>query len=353
VQKERTQGLNCPSCGGVVPVPEGVRVVACPFCDQRSLVQGERGVRRWQVCCRISREDAIQSVKGFHSGINKALDLRSKSQLSEVFLVYLPYWRVSATVAGWMFGRVKAGKDKTKPAEVEILKEMHWNDAAVDVSEFGVHRVTISKQDLEPFDPDRLQSQAMVFDPTESAVEALAEAREHFLQRARGEKKLIKTFFAKFHLLRTETALVYHPLWIARYAYRKRSYQVVVDGVSGQVLYGKAPGNLLYRAASMVAGMAAGTFIMVNGTILAARLLLENVDDEGVLLILLPAAIGIGLITAGYRAFRYGEEVEHTQSSARKATRITKKRGLIPDLENGLNIFEELSELLDEKSREL
>jgi hypothetical protein len=338
VQTERTQGLNCPSCGGVVPVPEGVRVVACPFCDQRSLVQGERGVRRWQVCCRISREDAIQSVKGFHIGINKALDLRSKSQLSEVFLVYLPYWRVSAIVAGWMFGRVKAGKDKTKPAEVEILRKMHWNDAAVDVSEFGVHRVTISKQDLEPFDPDQLQSQAMVFDPTESAVEALAEAKE---------------YFEKFHLLRPETALVYHPLWVARYAYRKRSYQVVVDGVSGQVLYGKAPGNLVYRAASMVAGMAAGTFIMVNGTILVARLLLENIDDEGVLMILLPAAIGIGLITAGYRAFRYGEEVEHTQSSAKKATLITKKRGLIPELETGLNIFEELSELLDEKPREL
>jgi hypothetical protein len=344
---ERTQGLNCPSCGGVVPVPEGVRVVVCPFCDQRSLVQGERGVRRWQVCCRTSREDAVQSVKGFYVGINKALDLHSKARLSEVFLVYLPYWRVSATVAGWMFGRVKTGKDKTKPAEVEILEEMHWNDAAVDVSEFGVHRVSISKQELEPFDPDQLRSEAMVFDPTESAVEALAEAEEHFLQRARGKQKLERKFFEKFHLLRTETSLVYHPLWVARYAYRKRSYQVVVDGVRGQVLYGKAPGNLLYRAAAMVVGMAAGTFIMVNGTILAARVLLESVDDEGVALILLPAAIGISLITAGYRAFRYGEEVEQTQSSARKATLITKRRGLATHLDTGLNIFEELSELLD------
>jgi hypothetical protein len=330
-----------------VPVPEGVRVVMCRFCGQRSLVQGERGVRRWQVCCRTSREDAIQSVKGFYIGINKALDLRSKARLSEVFLVYLPYWRVSATVAGWMFGRVKAGKDKTKPAEIEILEEMHWNDAAVDVSEFGVHRVSISKQDLEPFDPDQLRSEAMVFDPTESAVEALAEAEKHFLQRARDKQKLVTTFFEKFHLLRTEASLVYHPLWVARYAYRKRSYQVVVDGVRGQVLYGKAPGNLLYRATAMVVGMAAGTFIIVNGTILTARILLESLDDEGVALILLPAAIGIGLITAGYRAFRYGEEVEQTQSSARKATLITKRRGLTTHLDTGLNIFEELSELLD------
>jgi hypothetical protein len=217
----------------------------------------------------------------------------------------------------------------------------------VDVSEFGVHRVSISKQDLEPFDPDQLRSEAMVFDPTESAVEALAEAKKHFMVRARDKQKLERTFFEKFHLLRTETSLVYHPLWVARYAYRKRSYQVVVDGVRGQVLYGKAPGNLLYRAAAMVAGMAAGTFIIVNGTILAARVLLASVEDEGVALILFPAAIGISLITASYRAFRYGEEVEQTQSSARKATLITKRRGLATQLDTGLNIFEELSELLD------
>ena len=38
----------------------------------------------------------------------------------DMFLIYLPYWRVQAFVAGWMFGRVRKDKDSTKPVEVEV-----------------------------------------------------------------------------------------------------------------------------------------------------------------------------------------------------------------------------------------
>ena len=57
-------------------------------------------------------------------------------------------------------------------------------------------------------------------------------------------------------------ALVYYPLWVARYHYRHRSYQVVVDGYNGRVLYGKAPGNTLYRALMLVAGTAPGHLLV-------------------------------------------------------------------------------------------
>ena len=73
-------------------------------------------------------------VKTFFSGLNKARDLKRQAQVNDMFLVYLPYWRVTAFVAGWMFGRVKSGDKSTKPVEVEVLENMSWNDAAVDVS---------------------------------------------------------------------------------------------------------------------------------------------------------------------------------------------------------------------------
>jgi predicted RNA-binding Zn-ribbon protein involved in translation (DUF1610 family) len=343
---ERTQGLNCPSCGGVVPVPEGARILQCPYCDQRSLVQGELGVRRWQVSRKISREGAAKSVEGFFSGLTKATDLKKEARIREVFLAYVPYWRVSAFVAGWMFGRVKSGDKKTKPVEVEVMEEMHWNDAAVDVSEFGVHRVSISKQDLEPYDAERLHNEAMVFEPSESRTDAMAEAEVHFFYRGRRKKKLRTKFFEKFHLLRPQLSLVYYPLWVARYEYRERNYQVVVDGVRGQVLYGKAPGNILYRAAALVAGMALGNLALVNGTLLAAQFLSDDADGEALAFLLLPIGIGLGLIVAGYRAFRYGEEVEEIQKGAKKAA-LTAEKGIRERFETGLGVIEELSELIE------
>ncbi len=173
----------------------------------------------------------------------------------------------------------------------------------------------------------------------------MAEAERHFIYRARGKKRLKRKFFEKFHFLRPRLSLVYYPLWVTRYEYRKRNYQVVVDGVKGKVLYGKAPGNIFYRAAALVVGMALGNLVLVNGTILALLLLSGGSDDEGsLLLLLIPVAAGLSLIVAGYRAFRYGEEVEEMQAEARKARlagwRSKKSEGL---LDRGLSFVEEFS----------
>jgi hypothetical protein len=236
---------------------------------------------------------------------------------------------------------------------------MHWNDAAADVSEFGVHQVSISKNDLQPYDSDLLHAEGMVFEPAESPTEALEEARQHFEYRARNKKSLARKFYEKFHILRQQLSLVYYPLWVARYEYRGRNYQVVVDGVKGSVLYGKAPGNILYRAAMLVMGMAAGNFILVNGTAIMAQLFIfvESDDDGGILLLCAPAVIGLGLIAAAYQAFRYGEEVETRQSGTEKAftggrspaagsiRNLLGKDGDDGFLSTGLQVLEELSEL--------
>jgi hypothetical protein len=320
---DKTQGLTCPECNGVVPVQEGDRLVTCPFCGLHSLVQGEQGTRRWQVARGVDRERARTAVQSFFSGVKKARDLKQTAEIKEMFLVYLPYWRAHADVAGWRFGRVKKDKDSTKPVEVEVFEEMHWNDAALDVSEYGVHQVAIAKNQLQPYDKAALHAEALVFEPTESHTDALAEARDHFIYRGRSQKSLHTTYFEKFHFLHERLAIVYYPLWIARYDYRQRHYVVVVDGVTAEVLYGKAPGNIFYRAAALVAGLAIGDFVLVNGTILAAAALSNSSDDDGALLILLPIIVGLGLIWAGYRAFRYGEEVEQVEGKVKKA--ITSK----------------------------
>jgi hypothetical protein len=76
-------------------------------------------------------------------------------------------------------------------------------------------------------------------------------------------------------------------------------------------LYGKAPGNTLYRAAVLVAGMALGAFLAVDASALALYLASGSDSDEifgGVLILLV---IGAGIMFAAYRAFRHGEQVEH------------------------------------------
>jgi hypothetical protein len=337
----RSQGLTCPNCAGVVPVPEGVRIVTCPFCDNRSLVKGERGVRRWQVSAQIDRSQALEAAKGFFGGLNKARDLKRRAIVEDIFLIYLPYWRVQAFVAGWIFGRVSAGDNRSKPTEIEVMEEMEWHDAAADVAEFGVERVTVSKQELVPYNAEQLHAEALVFEPVESQREAAEEAEMNFRHRSR--RRLKRQFFERIHILRRRLSLVYFPLWVARYEYHKRQYQVVIDGRRGKVLYGKAPGNILYRAAMLVLGMAVGNFVLINGTVIAG-LVISGGDDDSIALLLIPILLGIGLMIAGYRRFRHGEEVEYRQKEARKAPLGRSAQGQ-DLLSGGLELLDELSDL--------
>ena len=131
--RESSQGLICPNCAGVVPVAEGLRVVQCPYCNLHSLVQGERGVRRWQVARQVDRARAEEGIRGFLGGMRKARDLRRLATIDEMVLAYLPFWRVEATVAGWLFGRVRKDKDETKPDEHYVFESMNWNLSLIHI----------------------------------------------------------------------------------------------------------------------------------------------------------------------------------------------------------------------------
>jgi hypothetical protein len=90
---------------------------------------------------------------------------------------------------------------------------------------------------------------------------------------------------------------------------------VVVDGFTGKVLYGKAPGNVIYRAAVLVGGMALGAFLALDVPSFLFSLLdssSSSKSSEGMLGFALVAFLcGLGLLFAAYSAYRYGEHYQY------------------------------------------
>jgi DNA-directed RNA polymerase subunit RPC12/RpoP len=315
---ELSKGLNCPRCGGVVSIPDGQVIVRCPSCDFRSIVRGDVGVRRYQVPVRAKRDQALQALGQFFNNFAIALDARSKSQVSEVFLAYLPFWTLWGRALGWAFGEKQVGTSKNpryEPREIKITQEMVWTGAACDVGEFGVQQVQLTNQPLEPFNSDALHASGMVFEPVGSLSEARQAAEQDFQQKVSAAASLdrLSQLFVRF--VNQRFGLVYYPLWVVRYLYRGRAFQVVVDGFSGKVLYGKAPGNALYRAAMLVGGMALGAFLAVDVPtflLMALGSSHSSRNGEGILVFAFGAlVVGLGLIALAYRTFRYGEYYEY------------------------------------------
>jgi hypothetical protein len=307
--QDTLHGLSCPRCGGMVPVPEGQLIVICPFCDLRSAVHGERGILRYQVPCRIDQDTALKSFKKFLSSkLAIARDCFRQAELDEVLLVHLPFWSVWGRGLGWAFGEQQTGSGDNKkyePREVRVVKEMDWNGAACDVGEFGVNRISLDGRELEPFNVEHLQHTGMVFEPVGSAAEAMQTARDHFEDEMKKGTRLSRISQTFVRIVRQRMGLVYYPLWVLRYLYRGRAFQVVVDGYNGEVLYGKAPGNIFYRAGVLVAGMATGAFVAVDVTYWLADS--EDSDGFGVLAVFV---FGLVLMYNSYRQYRYGEHYE-------------------------------------------
>ncbi len=325
--QEATQGLACPRCGGVVPVPEGQVLVNCPYCDLRSLVRGERGLRRYQVPLRINHDQALGSLRTFLSS-NRAIagEAARQGTQQESFVAYLPVWSIWTRVISWIFGEKQVGSGDNKhyePREIKHLQEMNWNGAACDVGEFGVQSVPLAGRPLDPFDPDLLHERGLVFEPVGSIVAADAAAENDFHNRVRktsGLERISDVFLRQIH---RQMGLVYYPIWVMRYLYSGRAYQVVVDGFSGETLYGKAPGSVAYRALVLVGGMAAGAFISVDISSLLFYLGLKAEGDSAGGLLgagVVALAIGFGVMAAAYRAFRYGEEYEYRSAKAGATT---------------------------------
>ena len=316
---ENLQGLACPKCGGMVPVPEGQLIVRCPFCDLRSYVRGERGLLRYQVPQRINEKDCPAALSKFLSGnLAIASSARSQARLLESLLVYLPFWTAWGRLAAWVFGEKKVGSGddaRYEPREVRLVQELTWNGAAADVGEFGVNQVPPVDHDLEPFNSDLLHSRGMVFEPVGSFSEARQSALQHFESHLQREAKLDRISQVFWKPFRRRFALVYHPLWVLRYLFRGRAFQVVVDGYSGKVLYGKAPGNTLYRAAVLVLGMALGAFVAVD----VPAFFVSTSEDGDILWLILGAIVaGIAIMLAAYRKFRHDEHYEYRQAPAEK-----------------------------------
>ncbi|MFN2237297.1 MAG: hypothetical protein ACK2U1_23960 [Anaerolineales bacterium] len=342
-EKNSLHGLSCPNCGGMVPIPEGQAIVQCPYCEQRSFVRGERGLRRYQVAQRVNRDKAFSRLQAFLKG-HRAIagDVAQKAKLTEIFVAYLPFWAVWAKALGWVFGEERVGRGdnaRYQPREIKVVQDMHWNGAACDVGEFGVDSLPLTVQQMEPFNPEELHARGMVFEPIGSQSDAQSAANKEFHEQVQDHADLDRVAQVVTRLIHRRFGLVYYPLWVLRYLYRDRAFQVVVDGYSGKVLYGKAPGSTLYRALVLIGGMIVGAFLSIDVSSAFFSMGLQMEDDIALALLTMGGGAflgGFGLMFAAYRKFRYGEIFEYRGHRKKKR----RSKNLLTQISDVTNFLE-------------
>lgn len=310
LKKEKViKGITCPSCGGALDIKEGLRTFNCNYCGTLLAAKGESGVIKYFVPKKINRDDAIKKARlWLGSGLAKAKGLQSNSKIDEAFLTFIPYWRVRADVVGWVFGQQQKSSNSGTTYEDKEIKIQRTYDStfpACDVAELGVRKINLAGDEILPVDFENLQQQGMIFNIISSEEEIVKNAKEKFAEDSKKSAQLSRVSFEHMNLVRSEVNIVYYPLWIIRYVYANRTYQVVVDGEDGTICYGKAPGSSLFRAI-------AGIFATATGMFLATlfEVFRYSHGKTAFAIYIVALILGIVLIGWGYKKFRYGGEIE-------------------------------------------
>lgn len=315
-------GLTCASCGGTVDVQEGRTNVECRFCGTPQAVVGERGIARVMVLNKLDRRRAGEVVRAWLSkGIRKEPALKKDAVLQEAFLAWFPFVRARLDAIGWILGiktrrRKRGNRTETvkQPVEHAIERSVDVTMPAADMAEFGVHRVDLAGDEVLPLNDDLLRSRGMVFRPSRSLQEIGDRLKARAIAEAERDHRLDRVSFSWLSSVRRRVNLVFYPMWVIRYGFRGRTYQVLVDAEDGSVAYGKAPGNHLWRSFCLVASCAGASF--VGTTVLQhANVLLRS--DDGLKGLGVIGLVLAGLVYWGYRQFRHGGVVEEGTGLAR------------------------------------
>ena len=305
------KGVSCPACGGSLELGEGITTLKCKYCNVSLLVRGEKGVLKYHQVRKAGSEEAVECSRKWFGGIDKARDLRKTAVFEEPFLIYLPFWRITGKVVGWIFGdkvrreTVRHGNRTTvrtrrEPVERMVMKNYIWTDAACDVSEFGVQSIEMPSPDFSMYDREKLQEDGMIFEPTEAKTETLRQAEAQMKAWGRESADVDEVSFEKLNVVDLRTSIVYYPLWVLRYDYKGRTYQMLTDGAKNEVLYGRAPGSTIFRVLSLVGTMLVGNLVLTT-------IIRFDLDYRAMAVVV---GLCLILMAAGFWKFRYGGEVK-------------------------------------------
>ncbi len=296
-------GLSCPACGGAISIQEGENVVNCQYCNSTLWVEGDKGIYTVAFKNKVTKDSAKAAAQNWWKHGLKARDLKTKGVVNEVYPIYLPFWSINNRVAGWVCGYEDRKHSDSKGnttteriyKEQMVLRDAVFSQIACDPGDLGIQRLKNFSGESSFQDFEMIPT----FESTTSKDDALNQAKAEALSKGRQSANIPNVTFERLHAFPKRISMIYYPVWVLRYNYLDRMYLLTVDGVTGKVLSGRAPGDALFQSLAITAGTSIGGLAAAGGAMI--------LPTEG--------QIGIGLIIGGlavlmamYYFFRHGSE---------------------------------------------
>ena len=242
---ELVESLNCPKCGGPLNLTTGEVIVTCPYCGTASRLEGDRPflLRHSMLSARLDRDAALRSIDGWlEGGVMKPDDLRKASRITALECVYLPFYvfEVDATTA---YAGVLTRTGTNERRSGDLRRDYFWKVLGRRTGDFPTREYKLPLALKVPFDPGHMVRDSRFLNAEVDEDEAERLARE---QVDAHQRDLLKDVVDAIEDARTQVEVkdsefLHAPIWFSSYEYRGRSFPVLIDAASGEVIRGDIP----------------------------------------------------------------------------------------------------------------
>ena len=265
-----------------------------PVCDE--------GTERKIVKNQITKDQVTEAVRRWWHSSLMARDLKRTGQVTEFLLNYVPYWEVRTKADGYMDGEVDRGGEtytSVKREKKAITGKMAWTRIACIEGDIGIDHLKDPDVETFPYDgcPDHLLA------VTVSKKEALDMCCKDIENVVTGSIRMDRIISRQIDVLPLSACLIYYPLWMVKYTYSEHTYRATVDGVTGDIMAGQAPGDPLLKKISHIAAIISTVIIVI----LIAWMLVFRQDAWVLVLIISGMCLCIAFNASYYH--KYGSEI--------------------------------------------
>jgi hypothetical protein len=237
--------IGCPDCGAPLKVKAGEAIITCEYCGSDvNLAVGKKYFLKHSIIpCKYTKDGILKEVKSWmKKGFLKPSDLARKSRVVFVELRFLPFFVVHLTASTKYEGVfTRTGGNINKKGD--IVKEYYWKVLGRRGSSFPTRSYEIPVASKADFNISLLSPEARFLnseiDEKEAENTASQEVKEHQKFLLSTEVDHITDINTTVNIKNTE--FLHAPAWFVKYEYRGKTYELIMDGATGDEIKAEIP----------------------------------------------------------------------------------------------------------------
>jgi hypothetical protein len=239
------QTVNCKGCGAPLPLKAGEVIITCEYCG--AAVNIATGKDFFLAHSIIPNKHDTDSIKGIvkrwmSDGTLKPSNMATKSKISDLACVFLPFYIISAGVTTTYKGYYTRTGGR-EPRSGELARDYYWKVLGRRASKFPTKEYEVPLKGKTNFNLSKIPSYAKFlnaeFDERDAEDIAKVELQDH-------HKYLLSEQIDEFteinHTFKIkDKEFIHAPVWRVDFVYSDKDYQILLDGATGSVIRGDIP----------------------------------------------------------------------------------------------------------------